>query len=160
MEWSFANTTLDSCARIQRLSLQEIFRKEDGSVRKPINNRYAATFFVVLAAMVMAFLKPGAQGAMVLWPLFGTLNQLLAALALGIVTIYLYNHHKNILITLIPMVLVMLVTIWAMVQNLFDFWDQQDHLLIGLSVIILGLTTWLLAGGINALIKQTKTIQS
>jgi carbon starvation protein len=151
---SFANTTLDSCARIQRLSLQEIFRKEDGSVRKPVHNRYMATFFVVCAAMIMTFLKPGAQGAMVLWPLFGTLNQLLAALALGIVTVYLYNKQKNILITLIPMTGILLVTIWAMVINLMDFWSQQDFILVGLSVIILGLTLWLLTGGIRALLKQ------
>ena len=151
---SFANTTLDSCARIQRLSLQEIFRKEDGSVRKPFDNRYIATLLVVCAAMVMVFLKPGAQGAMVLWPLFGTLNQLLAALALGIVTIYLFQKQKNILITLIPMIGVLLVTVWAMLINLLDFWGKQEYLLMGLSLIILGLTLWLLTGGIMALIKQ------
>jgi len=79
---SFANTTLDSAARIQRLSLQEIFRNKQGTIRKPMDNRYTATFFVVLAAMVMTFLKAGATGALILWPLFGSLNQLLAALAL------------------------------------------------------------------------------
>ncbi len=151
---SFANTTLDSCTRIQRLSLQEIFRKKNGFVMKPVNNRYAATFFVVTAAMVMAFLKPGAQGAMVLWPLFGTLNQLLAALALGIVTLYLYNKRKNVMITLIPMLLVLLVTVWAMLINLSDFWQKQDYLLTGLSIIILGLTLWLLAGGVGALFRK------
>ena len=151
---SFANTTLDSCARIQRLSLQEIFRKPDGVVRKPVGNRYVATFFVVAAAMVMAFLKPGAKGAMVLWPLFGTLNQLLAALALGIVTIYLHNKQKNILITLIPMTGVLIVTLWAMLINLADFWAGRDYLLVGLSVIILVLTTWLLGGSIMAMSKK------
>ncbi|MFC2098425.1 carbon starvation protein A, partial [Bacteroidota bacterium] len=75
---SFANTTLDSAARIQRLSLQEIFRDKQGVVRKPVDNRYVATAFVVAAAMLMAFIKPGATGALILWPLFGSLNQLLA----------------------------------------------------------------------------------
>jgi carbon starvation protein len=154
---SFANTTLDSCARIQRLSLQEIFRQKDGSVRKPVDNRYFATMIVVIAAIIMTFLKPGAQGAMVLWPLFGTLNQLLAALALGIVTIYLWNRKKNILITLIPMIGVLLVTVWAMLINLFDFWGQQEILLVGLSLVILGLTLWLLVGGTGALIRTTRS---
>jgi carbon starvation protein len=152
---SFANTTLDSSARIQRLSLQEIFRRENGTVRKPFNNRYIATFFVVALAMGMAFLKPGAQGAMILWPLFGSLNQLLAALALGIVTIYLFNKKKNVLITLIPMIGVLLVTVWAMIINLLDFLEKGDYLLVSLSLIILGLTIWLLAGGIRALIRNT-----
>ncbi len=152
---SFANTTLDSAARIQRLSLQEIFRDKDGRVRKPVNNRYAATAFVVIAAMLMAFIKPGASGAMILWPLFGSLNQLLAGLALGIVTVYLYQKRKNILITLIPMVFVLFVTIWSMVNNLVYFWEMGDRILVILSIIVLILTTWLLAGGMVALVKQS-----
>lgn len=150
---SFANTTLDSAARIQRLSLQEIFRNKQGTIRKPLDNRYVATFLVVLAAMVMTFLKSGATGALILWPLFGSLNQLLAALALGMVTIYLYNHNKNIMITLIPMIFVLFVTIWAMIKNLVTFWIKQDELLILLSVLILGLTLLLLAGSIKAMLK-------
>ena len=149
---SFANTTLDSAARIQRLSLQEIFRNKEGTIRKPLNNRYVATFFVVLAAMVMTFLKSGATGALILWPLFGSLNQLLAALALGMVTLYLFNHKKNILITLVPMIFVLFVTIWAMFNNLATFWIQQDEVLIFLSVLILGLTLLLLAGSLKAMI--------
>ncbi len=148
---SFANTTLDSAARIQRLSLQEIFRDKQGRVRKPVSNRYAATAFVVVAAMIMAFIRPGATGAMILWPLFGSLNQLLAALALGIVTVWLYQKKKNILITLIPMVFVLLVTVWAMVKNLAYFRAQQDYALVTMSLVILILTVWLLAGGVHTL---------
>lgn len=151
---SFANTTLDSAARIQRLSLQEIFRNKEGIIRKPMNNRYVATFFVVLAAMVMTFLKSGATGALILWPLFGSLNQLLAALALGMVTLYLFNHKKNILITLVPMIFVLFVTIWAMFKNLVTFLDQKDEILIFLSIMILGLTLLLLAGSLRAMLKR------
>ncbi len=153
---SFANTTLDSAARIQRLSLQEIFKDSSGRVRKPVDNRYVATAFVVAAAMLLAFIRPGATGALVLWPLFGSLNQLLAALALGIVTVYLYQKQKNILITLIPMIFVLLVTVWAMVDNLVYFYRGGDMLLVILSLIILALTTWLLLGGIATLTRQRK----
>jgi carbon starvation protein len=155
---SFANTTLDSAARIQRLSLQEIFRNKQGTIRKPIDNRYVATFFVVLAATVMTFLKSGATGALILWPLFGSLNQLLAALALGMVTIYLYNHKRNIMITLLPMIFVLLVTIWAMFKNLERFWNQQDEILIFLSVLILGLTLLLLAGSLKAMFRPLSQV--
>jgi len=151
---SFANTTLDSAARIQRLSLQEIFRDTEGKVRKPMDNRYMATAFVVIAAMTMAFIKPGATGALILWPLFGSLNQLLAALALGIVTVYLYQKRKNIMISLIPMILVLFVTVWAMIKNLFYFLAREDFILVIMSLIILGLTLWLLIGGFAALLKQ------
>jgi carbon starvation protein len=155
---SFANTTLDSAARIQRLSLQEIFRNKEGIIRKPLNNRYVATFFVVLAAMVMTFLKSGATGALILWPLFGSLNQLLAALALGMVTLYLFNHKKNIMITLLPMIFVLFVTIWAMFKNLATFWVQQDEILIFLSVLILGLTLLLLAGSLRAMLQPRSRV--
>jgi carbon starvation protein len=153
---SFANTTLDSAARIQRLSLQEIFRDSSGKVRKPVNNRYVAAAFVVAAAMIMAFIRPGATGAMILWPLFGSLNQLLAALALGIVTVYLYQKQKNILITLIPMIFVLLTTVWAMLENLVYFYRSHDMFLVVMSIIILALTIWLLAGGFITLARQRR----
>jgi carbon starvation protein len=145
---SFANTTLDSTARIQRLSLQEIFKSKDDTIKKPINNRYVATFLVVGAASLMTFAKPGAQGALLLWPLFGALNQLLAALALGVVTVYLYQTSKNILISFIPMLFVLLATVWAMIQNLLHFWKETDILLVVFSSLILLLTTWLLVSGV------------
>ena len=151
---SFANTTLDSAARIQRLSLQEIFRNREGKIRKPMDNRYVATFFVVMAAMIMTFLKPGATGALVLWPLFGSLNQLLAALALGVVTLYLLIKKRNILITLIPMIFVLVITVWAMIINLLQFAQSNDYLLVVLSAIILFLTAWLLVSGIGSLRKS------
>jgi carbon starvation protein len=147
---SFANTTLDSATRIQRLSFQEIMKRRDGSAIKPFSNRFLATFIVVLAAAIMSFLKPGGKGAMVLWPLFGSLNQLLAALALGIVTIYLFIKKINVLYTLIPMVFVLIVTVWAMAENLFSFAKSGDLILTVLSTVILILTAWLLGGGIRA----------
>lgn len=155
---SFANTTLDSAARIQRLSLQEIFTRKNGSIVKPFNSRYFSTFVIVFAASVMTFLKPGGQGAMVLWPLFGSLNQLLAAMALGIVSLYLFVKGINILYTLIPMILVLGITLWAMIENLMIFINQKDTLLIVISVLILILTCLLLFTGIQALIfKEKKT---
>lgn len=148
---SFANTTLDSAARIQRLSLQEIMKRKDGSHIAPFGNRYTATFVVVTAAAVMSFLKPGGSGAMVLWPLFGSLNQLLAALALGVVSVYMFVKGMNILFTFIPMVFVLFITLWAMAKNLHSFIMAGDILLSALSLLILLLTGWLLISGFGAI---------
>ena len=52
---------------------------------------------------------------MVLWPLFGSLNQLMAALALGVVTVYMAARKIPIWYTLIPMLLILVLTLWAMV---------------------------------------------
>jgi len=157
---SFANTTLDSAARIQRLSLQEIFKDKQNNIRKPINNRYVATFIVVLLASVMTFLKPGGQGAMVLWPLFGSLNQLMAALALGVVTVYLHLKKKPVVYTLVPGLIILVLTIWAMVVNGMDFLEKKDYVLSVLNVLVLILTAWLLISSLIAFFKgKEETLQ-
>ncbi|NOY38029.1 MAG: carbon starvation protein A [Chlorobi bacterium] len=152
---SFAGTTLDTATRIQRLSLQEIFTIRDNTVRKPIDNRYVATAVVVIAAGLLAFSQPAGKGALILWPLFGSLNQLLAALALAVVTVWLIHKKKNYLITGIPMLFVLIFTLWSMVVNLNHFIGNKDILLASISTIILILTAWLLIASLYSLIKHS-----
>jgi len=151
---SFANTTLDSAARIQRISLQEIFTSSQGRIRRPMNNRYIATLCIVAAASAMTFFKPGGQGAMVLWPLFGSLNQLMAALALGVVTVYFASKKIPIYYTLVPMIVILVLTIWAMIENLMGFNRNGEYLLVVLSTLILLLTAWLTGSSVLALIRK------
>lgn len=151
---SFANTTLDSAARIQRISLQEIFTGQNGTIRRPMNNRYLATAFIVLAASGMTFFKPGGQGAMVLWPLFGSLNQLMAALALGVVTVYMASRKLPVWYTMLPMLVILILTLWAMVENLAGFISDGELLLVVLSAIILGLTAWLTVSSTFELLRR------
>ncbi len=151
---SFAGTTLDSATRIQRLSLQELLTRRDGTIRKPFGNRYVATFVVVALAALLAFSRPAAKGALVLWPLFGSLNQLLAALALAVVTVYLITKKKNYRITAIPMLFVLLFTLWSMIENLVRFAGEKDILLTLISAIILLLTLWLLMAAVISLFRK------
>ena len=148
---SFANTTLDSAARIQRISLQEIFTGRDGTIARPFHNRYVTTAILVAAAGGMAFYKPGGQGAMILWPLFGSLNQLMAALALGVVTAYMAARRMNILYTLVPMLIILAMTLWAMVENLAGFIRDGEVVLIVISALILVLTAWLTTSSLRIL---------
>ena len=153
---SFAGTTLDSATRIQRLSLQEILTRRNGTVIRPFNSRYVATFVVVTLAALLAFSKPAAKGALILWPLFGSLNQLLAALALAVVSLYLVIKKKNFWITAIPMLFVLLFTLWSMIENLIRFAGEKDILLTTISAIILLLTLWLLTAAIISLMKRRR----
>lgn len=157
---SFANTTLDSAARIQRLSLQELAKNKEGKTIKPFDNRYISTFVIVFAAAVMTFIKPGGQGAMVLWPLFGSLNQLLAALALGVVTIYLHIKDRNVYFTLLPMIFVLVITLWAMFENLFRYFEKSDYVLVVLSVLIIMFTLVLLFTGVKALLRKGRLVNA
>ena len=95
---SFAGTTLDTAVRIQRYVVGELC--EDMKLPK-LSNRWVATSIAVLSAAVLAFVDTtggkvtfgaSGSGAMKLWPLFGTVNQLLAALALLVVTMYLHKQ--------------------------------------------------------------------
>jgi carbon starvation protein len=90
----------------------------------------------------------------VLWPLFGSLNQLMAALALGVVTVYFYNEKIKLYYTLVPMVLILVMTLWAMFKNLSGFLRDGEILLVVLSGLILLLTTWLTGSSLLALIRK------
>ncbi|MHC4563273.1 MAG: carbon starvation CstA family protein [Planctomycetota bacterium] len=117
---SFAGTTLDTATRIQRYVFSELAT----SIRLPaLANRWVATAIVVVAAGALAF-TAGASGtgALTLWPMFGAVNQLLAALALLVVTIYLRRRGSwGFVLTLLPCLFMLAMTVWAMVSNEISF---------------------------------------
>ncbi|MCG8697867.1 MAG: hypothetical protein MI922_07415 [Bacteroidales bacterium] len=149
---SFANTTLDSAARMQRITFQELTSKN--SKLSWFKNRFFTSAVLILIAGVITFLKPGGTGALRLWPMFGTLNQLLAAMGLLVVTVYLYKKKKAYIVSIIPTIIILFLTVWAMINNLLRFIKQQDILLIGFSAAILILTSILLANAIATLTKS------
>ena len=113
---SFAGTTLDTATRLQRYVISEL--ATDLKAR-PLANRYVATGFAVVTAGVLAFATgTSGAGAMTMWPMFGAVNQLLAALALLVVTMYLKRKGGlKCLLTLIPCVLMLAMTLWSIVIN-------------------------------------------
>lgn len=133
---SFAGTTLDTATRIQRYVVAEL--ASDYSV-KPLANRYGATLFAVGTAGVLAFAQGGGKGALILWPLFGATNQLLAGIAFLLITAYLMQKKLPSRYTMIPMGFMLTITVWALVLNLRNY-VQQGHwhlTLIGGCVLIL-----------------------
>jgi carbon starvation protein len=139
---SFAGTTLDTSTRIQRYVVSELAT----DLRIPfLANRWTATSFAVLTAAGLAF-AAGAdgKGAMKLWPLFGTANQLLAALALLVVTFYL--KHKGglkFVVTAVPCVVMLVITNWAMVRNEMLFLSEKNWLLVLVGGGIFALALWM-----------------
>lgn len=140
---SFAGTTLDTSVRIQRYIISEL--ATDLKV-KPLTNRYLATTFAVLTAAGLAF-ATGADGngAMVLWPLFGSANQLLAALALLVVTIYLKRRGGlKFIFTAVPCLIMLIITSWAMVENGKTFIQERNWLLVVVGGGIFCLAIWVI----------------
>lgn len=141
---SFAATSLDTAARVQRLILGELGTAYE---IKPLKNRYVGALLAVVPALLLALLAeaPGkglGSGGFLLWPLFGATNQLVAGLTLLIATIYLWKTGRPVIYTLIPMVFLIVMTIAAMIWSFKAFADNP--LLLILSAIILALSVWLL----------------
>ena len=81
-------------------------------VRKFSANAFAASLLVLLLAGLMVF----SGSATAIWPVFGASNQLLASLTLLAVTIYLFAKKSHYLIALIPTVLMIVMSIWGLVE--------------------------------------------
>ena len=139
---SFAGTTLDTSTRIQRYVISEL----SSDLHIPfLSNRWAATTFAVLTAAGLAFATgANGMGAMVLWPLFGGANQLLAALALLVITLYLRQKAGvKYLVTAVPCVIMLIITSWSMVQSEIEYFTQGKWLLLVIGGGITVLATWM-----------------
>lgn len=144
---SFAATTMDTGVRLQKYVIQEYGEMFEVGILK--NHTFAA-FLAVLIGLGLAVLEPGGQGALIIWPLFGTSNQLLAALALLTVTIWLRQRGAPILNTLLPMLFVLCMTVWAMIINLQQYIADGKPVLIAFGVFILVGALWILYYGYRA----------
>lgn len=156
---SFAATSLDSATRIQRYVVSELATSWNLTF---LSGKHAATTIAVLSAFFLAFYNGSGKGALTLWPLFGSVNQLLAGLALLVITIYLARKKINYAYTAIPMVFMVLMTGWAMILNLQDFLEKGNWMLfiIGLSILLLEI--WMIIESslvIQKLLSEKKGIQ-
>lgn len=133
---SFAGTTLDSATRIQRYVVSEIFIDLKINIFK---NRYFTTGVVVLLALILAFVTGAdGKGALQLWPLFGAINQTLAALALIVVTMYLKRKGGfKWLVAGIPALFMVVMTLWATIVNQISFGAESNMLLQVINGIII-----------------------
>lgn len=139
---AFAMTTLDSGTRLMRYNIEAL-----GSTFKirPLKNRYLSSLIGIIAIGYFALMKIGGVPAgMTLWELFGTTNQLLAALGLLAISVYLFEIRRKSSCFTIPMGFMLSITLIAMVLKLRDFWEKQSIplLLVGISILLLAI--WLL----------------
>jgi carbon starvation protein len=108
---TFVFDTLDVCMRLGRYLLQELFgwRTRTGGV--------ALTLASV--AIPVFFLAFGEKGTWLkFWILFGASNQLLAALSLLVITVWLHQARQRIAFTLLPMLFVLVITLWSLIKLL------------------------------------------
>ncbi len=132
----FAGTTMDTGLRLQRYIFQEwgeIYNIK--WMAKPV----PATLLSVATCLALAFGAGGADGSggLLIWPLFGTTNQLLAGLTLLVITVMLVRRGSPSIFTLAPLVFVLAMTLFALVIQLNGFYQKGDWFLFGLDVVVL-----------------------
>ena len=132
----FAGTTMDSGVRLQRYIIQEW---GDIYGLAPLRNGAVATIIAVGCCLLLAFGAGGASGAggLVIWPLFGSTNQILAGLTLLVITVMLIRLGRPARYTLIPMVFVLTTSVWAGLLKLIEWYQAQNWLLVGIDLVVL-----------------------
>ncbi|WP_429965324.1 carbon starvation CstA family protein [Enterococcus sp. AZ072] len=113
---ALALTSLDSVARIGRMSLQEFFSEEgkEKGLAKLLTNKYMATVVTLAAGFVLAL-----GGYNSVWPLFGSANQLLAAMVMIAVAVYMKTSKKSGVMFYIPMGIMLAVTFTALGMSIY-----------------------------------------
>ena len=153
---AFAATSLDTGARIQRMVIAEL--AEAWNIR-PLTNRFAAGALGISAALLLAVTQAGGKGGLILWPLFGTTNQLVAGVTLLVVSVWLRRAGRPVVYTLVPMVFVGLATLVAMLGEVRSYWaDFSNQWLLALSgSVILVLDVWVIGEGVRVLRSAPRT---
>lgn len=145
----FALTTLDSSARAVRFMFSEL----GAAVKIPAaKNRYLGSAICCGIAFFLATLKFADKSTgQILWPTFGVSNQVLACLALLIVSLFLYRARKPIYFTFVPMAIMLVVTMYALLLNLRNWITARQWPLIVIGLAVLICEIWLLIEGMFAM---------
>ena len=159
---SFAGTTLDTACRLQRYVVQELagtFQRggEGAGPAAILSNKHGATIFAVVLAGAMAALPVGdaawtwaaaGKGGLILWPLFGATNQLLAGLAFLVISFWLWRRRLPVFFVALPMVFMLIVPAWALAIQLEGFFGsapgaEPNWLLVSIALATLALEAWM-----------------
>lgn len=152
---AFALTTLDTCTRLARFTFQEYFEDVDHKAGQVLaKNRFIATLIVVVCSVLL--LSSGEFTT--LWPIFGSANQLLAALALLAVAVWLIKRKVKPVFVLVPMFFMFAVTLSSLllfaVQN-FNKGIYVLSVLAGLLFLLSLVLIWLARQSLKKELTQT-----
>ena len=116
---AFALTSLDSVARVARLSFQEFFVDEDTDVEhlSPLMKVLTNSWFATIITLILAFML-AKVGYAEIWPLFGSANQLLSVLALVACAVFLKKTKRQGAMLWVPMFFMMAVTFTALTMTI------------------------------------------
>ncbi len=137
---SFAATSLDTATRIQRYIIAEVGELINF---KPLKSPWVAAGLAVLSALFLMFIEKSGKGGLLIWPLFGATNQMLAALTLILICAYLILKKKPIKTFFIPLIFLLSITIMGLILNIIQFLNIKNYLLTTLSSLLLIIELWI-----------------
>ena len=114
---ALALTSLDAVARIGRMSFQELFSVDDMKNAEPWRKLLCNTYFSTALTLAFGFLLTQVGYANI-WPLFGSANQLLSALVLITLCVFLKVTGRSNKMLFPPLIIMLCVTFTALVQRL------------------------------------------
>lgn len=151
----FAGTTMDSGVRLQRYIIQEW-----GEIYniKWITNGIVATGIAVGACLALAFGAGGKEGTggMIIWPLFGATNQILAGMTLLVISVYLIKKKRPASVTLIPMVFVLVMAVLAAGITFLKFLSEANYLLAAINAIVLVTSVMVILEASSVIVQERK----
>ena len=124
---TFVYDTLDVCTRLARYILQELLGW------KTRTGAFLATLFTLVLPFTFLMLTKE-KGYLVAWPIFGTSNQLLASLTLLAISVWLIRTGKNAIYSIVPMIFMMVVTLWSLVLFVLPFLNSLPDLFAGVII--------------------------
>lgn len=140
---AFILTTLDTATRISRYLTEELFR---------IKNRYLSTIFVIALSAALAFSGKWQK----IWPVFGASNQLVAALALFVLSCWLLSKEKSAKFTLWPAFFMLITTLFALIFQAIKYFINKDIVLLLTSLLLIVLAGFMVYEVSKATIYRAK----
>ena len=147
---ALALTSLDAVARIGRMSFQELFSVDDMEHAEPWRKLFCNVYFSTIVTLLFGFILTRI-GYSNIWPLFGSANQLLSALVLVTLCVFLKVTGRSNKMLFPPLIIMLCVTFTALVQRLIalvkafttgsgTFMVEGLQLILAVLLIALGLT--------------------
>jgi carbon starvation protein len=124
---TFVYDTLDVCTRLARYIFQELT-----GLQSRVGGIVAAIASLILPLIFLMLVKE--KGYLVAWPIFGSSNQLLAALTLLAVSIWLTKTGKKAVYAIVPMIFMFVMTLWSLVNLIIPFVKSLPAIMHGQSV--------------------------
>ena len=140
----FVITTLDAAVRLNRYLFEELWSIFFGGVERVprvLKNPNFNSGLAVALMMLLAFTNSFNS----LWPLFGTGNQLLAALTLVVLAAWLIKRGRQWLFTLLPALFLLVTTLASLYTLLKKYLSEDNYLLVGSDIILIILALGMVA---------------